>query len=91
MHKYCYSYPIINFGIFRHFTGIVENPISNEQHVLNCQTLIDSVASDILSVDLTHITGSSIVEGDKISIRNLLEIFAGLLEFFMECDDDDGW
>nr|XP_058972324.1 uncharacterized protein LOC131798640 isoform X2 [Pocillopora verrucosa] len=69
--------------------GIVENPISNEQHVLNCQTLIDSVASDILSVDLTHITGSSIVEGDKISIRNLLEIFAGLLEFFMEYDDDD--
>lgn len=30
------------------------------------------------------------MEGDKISIRNLLEIFAGLLEFFMEYDDDDG-
>ena len=52
--------------------------------------MIDSLAADVLNVDLAHITGRGIVEGDKIAIRNLLEIFAGLLEYFMEYVDDEG-
>ena len=70
--------------------GIIENPISVEQHIQNCQTVIDLVATDVLNVDLSHISGKGIVEGDKASIRNFLEIFAGLLEYFMECIDDKG-
>ena len=71
-------------------TGIIENPISLEQHIINCQTVIDLVATDVLNVDLSHISGKGIVEGDKVPIRNLLEIFAGFLEYFMECVDDEG-
>lgn len=50
--------------------------------------MIDLVATDVLNVDLSHISGKGIVEGDKVSIRNFLEIFAGLLEYFMECVDE---
>ena len=71
-------------------TGIIENPISAEQHIRNCQTVINLIASDVLNVDLSHISGKAIVEGDKISIRNFLEIFAGLLEYFMEYVNDEG-
>lgn len=71
-------------------TGLIENSISVDQCAVNCQTIIDLVASDILNVDLSHISGKGIVQGDKGSIRNLLEIFAGLLEYFMECIDDEG-
>ena len=70
--------------------GITENPISVDQRVLNCQTVIDLVATDVLNVDLSHISGQGIIQGDKVSIRNFLEIFAGLLEYFMECVDDEG-
>lgn len=70
--------------------GIIENPISAEQHIRNCQTVINLIASDVLNVDLSHISGKAIVEGDKISIRNFLEIFAGLLEYFMEYVNDEG-
>lgn len=71
-------------------TGIIENPISTEQHIRNCQTVINLIATDVLNVDLSHISGKAIVEGDKVSIRNFLEIFAGLLEYFMEYVDDEG-
>lgn len=71
-------------------TGILENPISAEQHIRNCQTVINLVATDVLNVDLSHISGKAIVEGDKVSIRNFLEIFAGLLEYFMEYVDGEG-
>lgn len=52
--------------------------------------MINLIASDVLNVDLSHISGKAIVEGDKISIRNFLEIFAGLLEYFMEYVNDEG-
>lgn len=52
--------------------------------------MINLVATDVLNVDLSHISGKAIVEGDKVSIRNFLEIFAGLLEYFMEYVDGEG-
>ena len=52
--------------------------------------MINLIASDVLNVDLSHISGKAIVEGDRISIQNFLEIFAGLLEYFMEYVDDEG-
>ena len=73
---------------FDFYSGIIENPITVEQHIINCQIVIDLVATDVLNVDLSHISGKGIVEGDKFSIRMFLEIFAGLLEYFMECIDE---
>ncbi|PNJ50818.1 CEP95 isoform 7, partial [Pongo abelii] len=39
---------------------------------------------DYLQVSLSHITGENIVKRDKESIKNLLEIFDGLLEYLTE-------
>ena len=72
------------------YTGIIEKPVSAEQHIRNCQTVINLIAADILNVDLSHISGKAIVEGEKVSIRNFLEIFAGLLEYFMEYVNVEG-
>lgn len=85
-----YIHAAIYLSTFTDHTGIIENPISAEQHIRNCQIVINLIAADVLNVDLSHISGKAIVEGDKVSIRNFLEIFAGLLEYFMEYIDDEG-
>lgn len=59
-------------------------PKSQEDDAHNAQAVIDSLALDYLQVSLSHITGENIVKGDKESIRNLLEIFDGLLEYLTE-------
>ena len=70
--------------LFLYSSGIIKNPISHEDRAKNCQSVIDALASGVLDVDLCHITGNNVVSGDRTSIRNLLEIFAGLLEYFLE-------
>ncbi|KAJ1129573.1 hypothetical protein NDU88_007940 [Pleurodeles waltl] len=57
---------------------------SQEEQAHNVQAIIDSLALDYLQVSLSHITGENIVKGDKESIKNLLEIFDGLLEYLTE-------
>nr|XP_012602790.1 centrosomal protein of 95 kDa isoform X1 [Microcebus murinus] len=57
---------------------------SQEDDAHNVQAVIDSLALDYLQVSLSHITGENIVKGDKESIKNLLEIFDGLLEYLTE-------
>nr|XP_060619083.1 centrosomal protein of 95 kDa [Anolis sagrei ordinatus] len=59
-------------------------PSCQEDDAHNVQAVIDSLALDYLQVSLSHITGENIVKGDKESIRNLLEIFDGLLEYLTE-------
>ncbi|XP_029595356.1 centrosomal protein of 95 kDa isoform X2 [Salmo trutta] len=59
-------------------------PGSQEDDVHNIQSVIDSLALDYLQISLSHITGENIVRGDKKSIKNLLEIFDGLLEYLTE-------
>uniref|UniRef100_A0A3P9LJ40 DUF5745 domain-containing protein n=1 Tax=Oryzias latipes TaxID=8090 RepID=A0A3P9LJ40_ORYLA len=56
-------------------------PCSQEDDIHNVQSVIDSLSLDYLQISLSHITGENIVRGDKESIRNLLEIFDGLLEY----------
>ena len=73
-------------------SGIIKNPITHDDRAKNCQSVIDALASGVLDVDLCHITGNNVVSGDRTSIRNLLKIFAGLLEYFLECaegNDDE--
>ncbi|CAH6776322.1 Cep95 [Phodopus roborovskii] len=57
---------------------------SQEDDAHNVQSVIDSLALDYLQVSLSHITGENIVKGDKESIKNLLEIFDGLLDYLTE-------
>ncbi|XP_073091888.1 centrosomal protein of 95 kDa isoform X4 [Manis javanica] len=63
---------------------LIAIPRSQEDEVHNVQAVIDSLALDYLQVSLSHITGENIVKGDKESIKNLLEIFDGLLEYLTE-------
>ncbi|XP_077316763.1 centrosomal protein of 95 kDa isoform X2 [Lithobates pipiens] len=62
----------------------IAKPGSQEDDAHNMQSVIDSLALDYLQVSLSHITGENIVRGDAESIRNLLEIFDGLLEYLAE-------
>ncbi|XP_062853019.1 centrosomal protein of 95 kDa-like isoform X2 [Trichomycterus rosablanca] len=62
----------------------IVTPSSQEDDIHNVQSVIDSLALDYLQISLSHITGENIVTGNKDSIRNLLEIFDGLLEYLTE-------
>nr|XP_023008001.1 centrosomal protein of 95 kDa [Maylandia zebra] len=59
-------------------------PCSQEEDVHNVQCVIDSLSLDYLQISLSHITGENVVRGDKESVKNLLEIFDGLLEYLNE-------
>ncbi|XP_035198068.1 centrosomal protein of 95 kDa isoform X2 [Oxyura jamaicensis] len=62
----------------------IATPRSQEDDAHNVQAVIDSLALDYLQVSLSHITGENIVKGERESIKNLLEIFDGLLEYLTE-------
>ncbi|NWI51251.1 CEP95 protein, partial [Calyptomena viridis] len=65
----------------------IATPRSQEDDAHNVQAVIDSLALDYLQVSLSHITGENIVRGERESIRNLLEIFDGLLEYLTETSE----
>ncbi|XP_037620614.1 centrosomal protein of 95 kDa-like isoform X1 [Sebastes umbrosus] len=62
----------------------IAEPCSQEDDIHNIQSVIDSLSLDYLQISLSHITGENVVSGDKESIKNLLEIFDGLLEYLKE-------
>ncbi|XP_078258032.1 centrosomal protein of 95 kDa-like [Rhinoraja longicauda] len=62
----------------------IATPKSQEDDAHNVQSVIDSLALDYLQISLSHITGENIVQSNKESIQNLLEIFDGLLEYLTE-------
>ncbi|XP_042560287.1 centrosomal protein of 95 kDa-like [Clupea harengus] len=64
-------------------------PRSQEDDIHNVQSVIDSLALDYLHISLSHITGENVARGDQESVRNLLEIFDGLLEYLTEQLSDD--
>ncbi|KAJ7424423.1 Centrosomal protein of 95 kDa [Willisornis vidua] len=65
----------------------IATPRSQEDDAHNVQAVIDSLALDYLQVSLSHITGENIVKGEWESVRNLLEIFDGLLEYLTEVSE----
>ncbi|NWI83668.1 CEP95 protein, partial [Dryoscopus gambensis] len=65
----------------------IATPRSQEDDAHNVQAVIDSLALDYLQVSLSHITGENIVKGDREAIKNLLEIFDGLLEYLREVSE----
>ncbi|XP_026117669.1 centrosomal protein of 95 kDa isoform X2 [Carassius auratus] len=60
-----------------------------EDDIHNMQSVIDSLALDYLQISLSHITGENIVRGEKESVRNLLEIFDGLLDYLIDQQSDE--
>jgi len=62
----------------------VDNPMSIEDEIHNCQAVIDSLAMDVLNTALSHITGQDIMAGDRTAVGDLLEVFSGLMEFILE-------
>lgn len=62
----------------------IANPRCQEDDTHNVQSVIDSLSLDYLQISLSHITGENVVRGNKESIKNLLEIFDGLLEYLNE-------
>lgn len=64
--------------------GFTSSPHDNEDRIRNCQAVIDSLANEVLEIDLSHIEGRDIVAGNIAAIANLLEIFMGLLEYIYE-------
>ncbi|XP_029950495.1 centrosomal protein of 95 kDa isoform X2 [Salarias fasciatus] len=62
----------------------IAEPRSQEDDVHNVQSVIDSLSLDYLQISLSHITGENVVRGDRESIKNLVEIFDGLLEYLNE-------
>lgn len=46
--------------------------------------IVNSLADDYLHIDLSHISPSSFVAADAVTIFNLFEILDGLLDFMLE-------
>lgn len=63
---------------------VVDNTLTIEDEIHNCQAVIDSLAMDVLNTSLSHITGQDIAAGDRTAIIDLLEVFSGLMEFMLE-------
>lgn len=76
-------YIFVSFLIFTS-TELLPNPQTKQDEIHNCQIVIDTLANKILHTSLSHITGKDIIEGDRTSVANLLEILTGLLEFLTE-------
>lgn len=54
--------------------GIIRNPSSKSDYIVNSQNVIDSLSNQI-QIDLQHISGLSIVNGDLRALSNLVHIF----------------
>ncbi|XP_058496892.1 centrosomal protein of 95 kDa-like isoform X3 [Solea solea] len=67
----------------------IAGPCSQEDDIHNVQSVIDSLSLDYLQISLSHITGENVVRADEESIKNLLEIFDGLLEYLNEEISED--
>ena len=68
---------------------IVRSASTREDEVHNCQVVIDSLAGDVLHTSLTHISGADIIDGNRESMSNLLEILVGLLDYMLNKIDSD--
>ena len=54
---------------------IIRNPQTREEYTFNVQQVINELSEQI-QIDLKHISGQDIADGDIRSISNLLHIFA---------------
>ena len=64
--------------------GIIRKPSQVKDYEYNAQAVIDALGSSILNMDLSHISGSSIVKGDAHAIMNLVDIFVGISKVWLK-------
>jgi hypothetical protein len=57
---------------------VIRNPQSKIDYAVNAQLVIDSL-SDQIQMDLKHITGQSIVDGDIRALSNLVHILVRIV------------
>jgi hypothetical protein len=72
-----------------YFIGIIRSPVTKEDEIHNVQTVIDTLAADILHTSLLHINGRDVVDFNRESVLNLLEILSGLLEYIFNKIESD--
>lgn len=77
--------------------GIIRTSVTTEDEIHNVQTVIDTLAADVLHTSLLHINGRDVVNSNRESVINLLEILSGLLEYIfnkiesdLSTDNEDG-
>uniref|UniRef100_H2XX99 DUF5745 domain-containing protein n=1 Tax=Ciona intestinalis TaxID=7719 RepID=H2XX99_CIOIN len=71
-------------------TGVLSDCITEESQVHNVACIIDTLADEYLHVDLSHLSPKLFVNGDTVTIYNLLEILDGVLEFMLEQISSNG-
>ncbi len=71
------------------FSDVVRNPRTIEDEIHNSRLVVDTLAHDVLNASLSHIQGERIVNGDRETIANLLEVFKGLLEYILDKIESD--
>lgn len=59
---------------------VLRNPVTRSDYEYNAQLVIERLSEQINS-DLSHITGSLIVNGDMTALKNLVNIFTRILSF----------
>eukprot|EP00118_Oscarella_pearsei_P004633 m.20094 g.20094 ORF g.20094 m.20094 type:complete len:748 (+) comp27972_c0_seq3:54-2297(+) len=69
--------------------GILRPGKTRKDQQWNIQLVIDEMATEILLTDLSHITGHDVAVKKETSVRNLIEILAGLMEFVLESGDEN--
>ena len=72
-----------------YLTDVIRKPRTFKQEVHNAQLVINTLSQDVLNVSLSHIQGENIVNGDRETIGNLLEVFKGLLEYILDKIESD--
>uniref|UniRef100_A0A1I8GGI3 DUF5745 domain-containing protein n=1 Tax=Macrostomum lignano TaxID=282301 RepID=A0A1I8GGI3_9PLAT len=63
--------------------GMIRPAVTQADLRHNLACVIDSLANDVLHVSLSHIRPADLMSGNYEAIRNLLEIFHGLMEFLV--------
>lgn len=75
--------------LFGKLPGIVTSPVSPAEHARNFDVVLRAVATDVLDMDLTHISPDALARGDLQALFNLAEIFSELCEILLERNDDE--
>ncbi|KAK7506353.1 hypothetical protein BaRGS_00002465, partial [Batillaria attramentaria] len=70
-------------------SGIIRQPVTREDEIHNCQTVIDILSVDVIKDNLSHIRGLDIVDGKVQAISNLIDIFTFLFEYVIKQIESD--
>ena len=76
--------------LFGKLPGVIASPVSPAQHARNFDVVLRAVASDVLSMDLGHISPDALARGDLQALYNLAEIFSELCEVLLKREDESG-